>query len=109
MNKQGLILIDRHFEFGEIFGEMALYPGEVSPITTTAESDVELVVISAKIVVNLIQANSKFASEIIQFIEERKKSINFIEDLTDLSVFSNDIEEHQKLNSDVIYPKWLNG
>lgn len=60
---------------GEAFGEMALYPGEVSPVTVIAHEDVEIIVIPADEIVQLIQSNPKFATEIIQFIEERKKAI----------------------------------
>ena len=73
-----LIHLDKLFGVGEVFGEMALYPGEVSPITTIAQGDVELAVIPAEIVVNLIQVNSQFSSEIIQFIEERKQALTLI-------------------------------
>ena len=82
---RGIIQADRQFGIGDVFGEMALYPGEVSPIKTIAEDDVELVIIPAEVIVNLIQINPKFASEIIQFIEERKKAISVIKTITDVS------------------------
>ena len=75
---QGLMQIYKQFGVGEVFGEMTLYPGEVSPITTIAQDDVELAVISPEAVINLIQINSQFASEIIQFIEERKKALRLV-------------------------------
>ncbi|MEM7063894.1 MAG: cyclic nucleotide-binding domain-containing protein [Cyanobacteria bacterium P01_B01_bin.77] len=71
----GKIQTTNRFGIGDVFGEMAIYPGEVSPIVTVAEGDVELVVIPAENIVELIRTNSKFAAEILQFIEERKKSI----------------------------------
>ncbi|MBE9067418.1 mechanosensitive ion channel [Leptolyngbya cf. ectocarpi LEGE 11479] len=67
--------ITNRFGIGDVFGEMSIYPGEVSPITTIAESDLELVVIPAEEIIDLIRSNSKFAAEILQFIEERKKAI----------------------------------
>ena len=75
MDNQGLIQTDQLFTVGDVFGEMAIYPGEVSPITTIADGDVEVVVIPAAEIVRLIQINPQFSAEIIQFIEERKKVI----------------------------------
>lgn len=71
----GNVQTTNRFGIGDVFGEMAIYPGEVSPITTVAEGDVELVVIPAEEIVDLIRANPKFAAEILQFIEERKKTV----------------------------------
>ena len=107
IDKQGLIRTDKHFGVGEVFGEMALYPGEVSPITTIAEDDVELVIIPAEAIVNLIQINPKFASEIIQFIEERKKAIHLVKTRSDTTNNLN-VNGNQTFNSITAYPKWLN-
>ncbi|ESA32810.1 small-conductance mechanosensitive channel [Leptolyngbya sp. Heron Island J] len=74
-DSSGNVQTTNRFGIGDVFGEMAIYPGEVSPIATVAEGDVELVVVPAEDIVELIRTNSKFAAEILQFIEERKKSI----------------------------------
>ena len=71
----GEIQTDREFDEGDIFGEMAIYPREVSPVTTVAQTDVELIVIPAAEIVRLIQINPNFSLEIIRFIEERKRAI----------------------------------
>lgn len=62
-------------ELNEAFGEMAIFPGEVSPVTAIAKEDVEVVVIPTEKIVEAIESNHKFASEFIQYIEERKKMV----------------------------------
>lgn len=79
---QGVIQTANQFGIGDIFGEMAIYPGEVSPITAIAEDDVEVLVISAGDIVQLIQISPQFASEFIKFIEERKKAIRIARGIT---------------------------
>ena len=63
---------------GDVFGELAIFPGDVSPIAATAVGDVELVVLYDKDIVQLIQKNAKFGLEMTQFIEERKRTIRLI-------------------------------
>lgn len=70
-NNQELARLDA----GDAFGEMALFPGEVSPVTTTVETDSEILVIPAEEITRLIQINPQFASDTIQFIEERKRTV----------------------------------
>jgi small-conductance mechanosensitive channel len=62
-------------ELNEAFGEMAIFPGEVSPVTVVANQEVEVVVIPAKEIIEAIESNEKFASETLQYIEERKKMV----------------------------------
>ncbi|MFP5272801.1 mechanosensitive ion channel family protein [Coleofasciculus sp.] len=62
-------------ELNEAFGEMAIFPGEVSPITAVANEEVEVVVIPVKEIIEAIESNNKFASEFIEYIEERKKMV----------------------------------
>ncbi len=62
-------------ELNEAFGEMAIFPGEVSPVTAITKADVEVVVIPAEKIVEAIESNHKFASEFLQYIEERKKMV----------------------------------
>ena len=95
-DSQGLIQSANQFGVGDIFGEMALYPGEVSPITSIAEDDVEAVVIPAMEITELIQTNPKFASEIIQFIEKRKKSIRIAQGVINSNSFQD--KDRQKVS-----------
>ena len=66
---------------GEAFGEMSLFPGEVSPVTVIAQTDSQIVVIPVDEIVRLIQGgphsphNSQFSKEMLQFIYERKRAI----------------------------------
>ena len=62
---------------------MAIFPGEVSPVTAVANEDVELVVIPAAKIVEAIESNNKFASEILQYIEERKKMVQLAKGIKD--------------------------
>lgn len=69
---------------GELFGEMALFPGEVSPITVVARQDTEVIVLPAESVRQLIQGdatatgNSQFAAQILLFIDKRKQTLKSI-------------------------------
>ncbi|MBD2510734.1 mechanosensitive ion channel [Nostoc muscorum FACHB-395] len=72
---QGNRQIVDELELNEVFGEMAIFPGEVSPVTAIANEDVEVVVIPAKDIIEAIESNNKFASEILLYIEERKKMV----------------------------------
>ncbi len=60
---------------GEFFGEMALLPGELSPVFATALTDVTVIVINHLSAKRLIDINPRFAVEMNQFIEERKKAV----------------------------------
>lgn len=70
-------------ELNEVFGEMAIFPGEVSPVTAVANEDVEVVVIPAKEIIEAIESNHKFASEILQYIEDRKKMVRLAKGIKD--------------------------
>jgi small-conductance mechanosensitive channel/CRP-like cAMP-binding protein len=72
---------------GDVFGEMALFPGEVSPVTTIADTDTEVLVIPAEEITHLIQVNPQFASEMIQFIEERRRTVQFAKGVSQESTF----------------------
>ncbi|ELR99164.1 cyclic nucleotide-binding domain-containing protein [Gloeocapsa sp. PCC 73106] len=74
-DSQGRIKIINRLRAGDAFGEMALYPEEISPVTIIAGHNTEVIVIPAKEILQLIQSNSKFASEMVQFIEDRKKAV----------------------------------
>jgi len=75
---QGQIKTLNKFVAGDAFGEMALYPGELSPISTIADENTEVIVIPAQEILQLIQSNNKFASTIVQFIEDRKKALRLV-------------------------------
>lgn len=94
-DNRGLIQTANQFGIGDVFGEMAIYPGEVSPITALAEDDVEAVVIPAAEIIELIQINPKFASEIIQFIEKRKKSLRLAQGVINSNSFTD--KDRQKV------------
>lgn len=80
---EGQIKPLNNYGAGDAFGEMSLYPGELSPITTSAAENAEVIVIPAKNIVQLIQSNSKFASEMVQFIEDRKKAFRLAKGIQD--------------------------
>ncbi|MEM6255130.1 MAG: mechanosensitive ion channel family protein [Cyanobacteria bacterium P01_D01_bin.156] len=61
---------------GDSFGEMALFPGEVSPVTVIANTDAELFLIETSMMVKLIQNRSKFGFEMIRFIDSKKRSFD---------------------------------
>lgn len=70
-------------ELNQAFGEMAIFPGEVSPVTTFADEDVEVMVIPVDAIIQAIESNNKFASEILQYIEERKKMVRLAKGIKD--------------------------
>ncbi|AFZ21297.1 cyclic nucleotide-binding domain-containing protein [Allocoleopsis franciscana] len=74
-DEQGHHQIVDQLGINAVFGEMATFPGEVSPVTVIANEDVEIVLIPAKEIVEAIESNEKFASEILEYIEERKKIV----------------------------------
>ncbi|MEM9538566.1 MAG: mechanosensitive ion channel domain-containing protein [Cyanobacteria bacterium P01_E01_bin.42] len=74
---------DRHdvqtMSTGEFFGEMALFPGEVSPVSSVVLEDLNTIIIGCNIITQLIEENGKFASEMNMLIKERKKSLALIQ------------------------------
>lgn len=64
---------------GDIFGELAIFPGEVSPITAVVEQAAEIVLIPDKDVMQLIESNAQFSLEFSQFIEQRRKAMGFLQ------------------------------
>lgn len=82
-DEQGDRQIVDELELNEAFGEMAIFPGEVSPVTAVATEDVEVVVIPAKEMIEAIESNHRFASEILQYIEERKKMVRLAKGIKD--------------------------
>jgi|694.fasta_scaffold96063_2 small-conductance mechanosensitive channel len=60
---------------GEFFGEMSLFSGEPSAVTITANSDLEVMKISADVVNSMIDRQPSFAREIGQILEIRRLAI----------------------------------
>ncbi len=63
---------------GEFFGEMTLFSGELSPISVTAIDDLEVMMISAPIVNQMIERQPSFAREISQILELRHRTVQAV-------------------------------
>ena len=66
-------------KIGEFFGEMTLFSGETSPISVTAVEDLEVMMISASEVNQMIDRQPNFAREISQILETRRRVVNTIQ------------------------------
>ncbi|MEM6451408.1 MAG: mechanosensitive ion channel family protein [Cyanobacteria bacterium P01_D01_bin.105] len=66
---------------GDVFGEMSLFPGELSPITVIAEEDTEVILIGISDMVSMIQNKPVFGFDMTRLIEERKRSLDAVKDL----------------------------
>ncbi|MCE2887271.1 MAG: mechanosensitive ion channel domain-containing protein [Pseudanabaena sp.] len=64
---------------GEFFGEMTLFSGEHSPISVTAIEDLEVMMLSANAVNQMIDRQPSFAREISQILETRRRVVNTIQ------------------------------
>ncbi|HEY9619608.1 MAG TPA: mechanosensitive ion channel family protein [Crinalium sp.] len=60
---------------GEFFGEMTLFSGESSPISITAVNDLEVMMLSATVVNQMIERQPSFAREISQILEIRRRAV----------------------------------
>ncbi|MEM8638715.1 MAG: mechanosensitive ion channel family protein [Cyanobacteria bacterium P01_G01_bin.54] len=60
---------------GDCFGEMAFLPGEPSPVSGRVLDDLTVIALDRSAVTQLVEASPKFALEINQFIEERKRAV----------------------------------
>ena len=81
LNQEGLPSGTHYLGTGEAFGEMALFPGELSPITVLAEEDTDILLISIEDIVHLIQTRPKFGFEMNQFIEGRRRALKIAKGL----------------------------
>ncbi len=72
-NSQGDYQEVSQLRVGDIFGETAIFQGEVSLVTVIAKEDVEVMIIPVELVIQLIQTKPKFSREMIQLIENGKK------------------------------------
>ena len=61
---------------GDCFGEMAFLPGEPSPVSGIVLDDLTAIALNRNSVTRLVEASPKFALEINQFIEERKRTVH---------------------------------
>ncbi|MDX2097757.1 MAG: mechanosensitive ion channel family protein [Leptolyngbyaceae cyanobacterium bins.59] len=66
---------------GEFFGEMTLFSGEESPVTITAIDDLEVMMISAVSVSQMIDRQPSFAREISQILEIRRRAVQEVKQL----------------------------
>lgn len=61
---------------GEFFGEMTLFSGEPSTVSVTAVEDLEVMMISASEVNQMIERQPSFAREISQVLEIRRRAVH---------------------------------
>lgn len=96
-NQQGVPSGKHNLTQGDAFGEMALFPGELSPITVVVEEDADIVLLNAAEIVALIQSKSKFGFEMTRFIESRRRALNIAKGIVeeDDYVFSNGRAGHE--------------
>ena len=62
-------------EAGDIFGEMALLGSEPSPFSVTATRDADIIILDHAMICSLIAKHHRFASEMNDFIDERRRCI----------------------------------
>jgi len=72
-------------ERGAIFGEMAIFPGEVNPVSATVVDDLMVVIIPSDILISLLEKHPKFALAINQLIKKREKMVGYAKGKTTLS------------------------
>ncbi|MDX2256922.1 MAG: mechanosensitive ion channel family protein [Pseudanabaenaceae cyanobacterium bins.39] len=65
-----------HINAGEFFGELNLFSGKPSPISIRAIADLEVMMISAQAVNQMIDRQPSFAREISQILENRRHLIS---------------------------------
>jgi Cyclic nucleotide-binding domain len=70
-----------HLSEGEFLGEMVFLPGEPSRASATVTKTVTAIEIAPAAIAHLTQNHPKFAVEMSQFIDERKKLIRIAEGL----------------------------
>ena len=65
---------------GELFGVMALFSGEVSPVSVSAIEDLEILALSLPVVQKMIDRQPNFAREIAQVQEIRRRALQMAYD-----------------------------
>lgn len=63
---------------GEFFGEMTLFSGEPSTVSITAAEDLEVMMISANEVNQMIERQPSFSREISQVLEIRRRAVHTV-------------------------------
>jgi hypothetical protein len=63
---------------GEFFGEMTLFSGEASPISVIVVEDLEVMMLSAMVVNQMIERQPSFAREISQILETRRRAVQSV-------------------------------
>jgi len=66
---------------GEFFGVMTLFSGEPSTISVTAVADLEVMVLSATVVNQMIDRQPSFSREISQVLELRRRAVQEVEQM----------------------------
>ncbi|MEO1561452.1 MAG: mechanosensitive ion channel family protein, partial [Cyanobacteria bacterium J06632_19] len=84
-NKNGERKRVYNLSVGEFFGEMALLPGELSPVSVISLNDVQVLIVKHDLAQGMIDSNPKFAREMNQYIEERKRSVYLAKGLENIS------------------------
>ncbi len=64
-----------HLIAGDVFGEMALLPGEPSPVSAIVTADAHVLLITDEMIVQLVGESNLFAREMNLFLEERKRTL----------------------------------
>ena len=81
-NEGGRQIVEE-LQLNDAFGEMAIFPNEVSPITAIANGDLEVVVIPDREIIEAIESNNRFATEFLEYIEKRKKTVRLAKGIKD--------------------------
>jgi len=63
---------------GDLFGEMVLFPGQVSPVSIQVAEDLKAIVLNGDVTTRLLEQSPRFALEMNQFVEKRQKAIRLV-------------------------------
>ncbi len=74
---------------GDIFGELVFLPGELSPVSATVTETAKVLKITPAAIAHVAQHHPKFAVEMSQFIDERKKLIRTAAGIEHSSITTN--------------------
>lgn len=80
----------------DIFGEMALLPGEISPVSAKAMEDSKVVILAHNAVNELIAIHSPFALAMSHLIEERRHNVRLVQEI---DTIPKDLLNNQKNHS----------
>lgn len=65
-----------HLAVGDVFGELALLPGELSPMAAIVTTDAYVLIIDDERIIQLVGENNLFARDMNLFIEERQRTLH---------------------------------